>query len=645
MAEIHLARIAGGDRADRHLVVKRMLPHLARDASYVEMFVAEARLASLLAHPNIVAVEEVGSDAHEYFYAMEYVRGADLRHVMQELSKQRRVVPVACAVAIGIAVCAALHHAHELTDPRGRALHVVHRDVSLANVLLGYDGAIKLADFGIAQIGHRRRTEPGILKGKLGYMSPEQCTGVTLDRRSDIFSLGVVLYEITTGERLFSPALGDEEVLARIETCAITPPSELAFDYPLELAAIIMTALQRDPDARYQTARDMQRDLQALLRVHGMAGSRNEIAALVARTFPVASPRPGREPMHPLEDVETVPRAVAEVPSLPALPALASAPVVPRTLSERDVVPMIPDPAVHDAPSMPVPDLSYRRYLPAVLAISLVVVGIAITSWAAYTHVHAPSDMPELATRSTNPAITISSTRWADGVKPARREATRRTEPARRTEPPKRAHVAAVTSPRPRPAAVPPVRTSPRPAPARAAPSRPAPVRPSTQVAAVTEVEAAPTDAAPAEADVVEIEDDEPVAPPPAPKRRPGPVVVVPRAPDVGSLDAAPAIARLEVHGALPDSSLRIGVERVFPALRACYREAARARAQTPPTTIRLMFEIGEMRVATRVRATGGGPLDRLAACAKRAASQIRTRHAPDVGDVSVVVTIAFRPL
>lgn len=609
MAEIYLARTVDAAGADTQLVVKRMLPDLARDPAFVEMFLAEAEITSRLAHPNIVRVAEIGEDGGNYFYAMEYVRGSDLLELMRVLSKQHKAVPIEVAVAIVIRVCLALEHTHALCDDSGRPLDVVHRDISLGNILVGYDGSVKLADFGVVRHGGRARTEPGILKGKLGYMSPEQCLGERLDGRSDLFSLGVVLYEITTGERVFPPCESDEATVTRIIQCAIKPPTELQFGYPIDLGAIVMTALQRDPSQRYQTARDLRRDLQAFLRVHRLEGARSSIGTLVTRAFPIASPRPRARESVELDSL---------VGSLP--------PLMPRTVSDRDLVPVAPlEPPtallVAPPPARPVLDLGYRKYLPAALAISIVVVGIAISAWAAWSHVHTPAETL-IAIESNSPPITISSTRWSEPAPGPTHDRAAATPP-RTTAPPPRSKPPRVTTPSaPR---------APRASQRVAAPTASAPP--------VAEPEVART-VAPQEPDHVVVEDE----PRPA---RPAPLAFAapkPAQPETGSLDAVPAIATLDVHGPLPTSVVRQGVERTMTSLRTCYRTAAQARGLTLPATLKITFEIDETRVATNVGATGGAGLAGLAACGHQAATQIRTRLAPDVGDAKVVVTIQFRP-
>lgn len=389
MAEIYLARVAGAASTDPPLVIKRVLPELCNDPAFVKMFLAEARITAQLVHPNIVSVVEICEEPGNYFYAMEYVRGADLLELMRALSAQQRTMPLECAVAIAIGVCAGLEHAHSLADHHRRPLDIVHRDVSLGNILLGYDGSVKLADFGVMRQSGRAPTEPGILKGKLGYMSPEQASGRAIDHRTDLFALGIVLYEITTGERLFPPADRDEATLARVVRCAITSPSELLFEYPVDLAAIVMTALARNPDERYATARDMKRDLQAWLRVHGKTAAPRMIGDLVARAIPIASPRP-----RPNDSAELD----ALVGSLPPLPVSSSEPAPPArpTLRER--------PAFRPKRVEP----KRRSRVPAMAACALALAFTVISAWLGWNGDSVPAEPAAAVTPPVTLVVAIA---------------------------------------------------------------------------------------------------------------------------------------------------------------------------------------------------------------------------------------------
>ncbi len=251
MAELYLAR---ADDSPQAVAIKRVHPHLAQDGDFSSMFVQEARIAATLDHPNIVRVLELGSDPHEQFYAMEYLHGEDVRSVLRE-AVHRGGIPMECAMAIVAGAALGLHHAHESAG-------VVHRDVAPSNVIVTFSGEVKVVDFGIAKtMAQTRQTRAGVLKGKIGYMSPEACRGEPVDRRADVFGLGVLLYETTTGQRLFY-AENQFAVMNNIVTGSFDPPSEVAPGYPAELEAIVLRSLAVERKDRYATAHDLAAALQ-----------------------------------------------------------------------------------------------------------------------------------------------------------------------------------------------------------------------------------------------------------------------------------------------------------------------------------------------------------------------------------------------
>ncbi|HEY4182939.1 MAG TPA: serine/threonine-protein kinase [Kofleriaceae bacterium] len=262
MAELYLARTTGLEGFEKVVVVKRMLPQYAKDQAYVAMFLAEARLSATLHHPNIAQVYDIGIEDGEYFFSMEYVHGEDLGHLHDAAQQQGVPMSLDAVLTLATGLCAGLHYAHEKTGPDGKPLGVVHRDVSPSNVLVSYDGGVKLVDFGIARAGNSPRTTNGGLKGKVDYMSPEQCRGsATLDRRSDIYSIGTLLYELTTGQRPFTGA-SEFALLEQIVHEDAPSPTRLVPDYPPALAAIVEKALARDPNKRFATALEMQGQLE-----------------------------------------------------------------------------------------------------------------------------------------------------------------------------------------------------------------------------------------------------------------------------------------------------------------------------------------------------------------------------------------------
>lgn len=264
MAELFLARARGG--AGPYVVLKRILPAQAKRSELVSMFLDEARLSSRLHHPNIARVLDVGRAGHSYFYTMEYVHGRNLREVLERLVELRRFLPLDAALAILVAAAAGLHAAHEQRDRHGRSLEIVHRDVSPSNVMIGFDGAVKIVDFGVAHaVDHVSETRAGVVKGKTGYLSPEQCQQRPLDRRSDVFALGIVAYELVTRTRLFRHA-SEYETMHAIVHHHPPRPSRVRRELPPALDSIILRALAKDPDERHATAAEVQADLVGLAR-------------------------------------------------------------------------------------------------------------------------------------------------------------------------------------------------------------------------------------------------------------------------------------------------------------------------------------------------------------------------------------------
>jgi serine/threonine protein kinase len=266
MAEIFLARVSGLPGFQKMVVIKRILPQLATKSDFIEMFLDEARIAATLQHPNVVQMYDVGVVDGNYFIAMEYLHGEDVRSIMKTLFKREEKLPLEHALNIMIGVCSGLHYAHEKVGFDGKPLNIIHRDVTPQNIIVTYEGGVKLLDFGIAKASNRfGETRFGTLKGKVPYMSPEQCRGEQLDRRSDIFSLGIMLYELTLGKRLYQGA-SDFEILKQIVEGRITPPHELDPAYNAALEKIVMKALEKDRSQRFQTARELQAELETLVR-------------------------------------------------------------------------------------------------------------------------------------------------------------------------------------------------------------------------------------------------------------------------------------------------------------------------------------------------------------------------------------------
>jgi serine/threonine protein kinase len=251
------------------------------------MFLDEARIAASLHHSNIVQVHEVDEADGVVFYAMEFLHGHDVRSILRQSSRKgvEGGIPLEHALAIILGVCAGLHYAHERVGPDGQPLHIVHRDVSPHNVFVTFDGGVKVIDFGIAQAANRlSRTQYGTLKGKFGYMSPEQCLGQPLDRLTDVFCISIVLFELTTGRKLFT---GDSEyeILKQVVETDATPPSVRVPDYPPELERIVLRGLARDRNRRYATAEELQLALEEFAGARGIGSSPISLARFMEDLF------------------------------------------------------------------------------------------------------------------------------------------------------------------------------------------------------------------------------------------------------------------------------------------------------------------------------------------------------------------------
>jgi serine/threonine protein kinase len=299
MAEIFLARVPGLgiEGFEKLVVLKRILPQHALDPELLRMFLDEARLSATLTHPHVIEVHDVGTDTEAPFFAMEYVHGANVREMLRaqgrragnpgSAGKPSAPLPLAHAITIVAAAAEGLHYAHDRLGPGGEPLDIVHRDVSPSNVLVSYDGAVKVSDFGIAKWAFQRtRTQEGTLKGKFAYMSPEQCRARPVDRRSDVFALGVILYELTTGAPPFGGA-SELDILNQIATGRAAPPAwpETMGGYPPALSEIVMRALASEPDDRFQSMQELQIALESFARASGVALSTVALASFVQDLF------------------------------------------------------------------------------------------------------------------------------------------------------------------------------------------------------------------------------------------------------------------------------------------------------------------------------------------------------------------------
>jgi len=285
MAEVFRAKSYGVEGFEKVIAIKRILPSMGEDRDFIKMFIDEAKIAGQLAHANVCQIFELGRSDGAHFIAMEFIWGKDLLQIQNRVRKLKQAMSPAMACFVVAKVCEGLDYAHRKRDPMGRPLEIVHRDCSPQNVLISYEGEVKIIDFGIAKAASRSsRTMHGVLKGKFGYMSPEQVRGLPLDRRSDIFALGTILYECLTGERLFQ---GDTDfaTLEKVRNVDIVPPRQINPAVPEAVEHIIMTALARDVDHRYQWCSQMLADLQAFLMAQPAVFTAKSLASWMKEGF------------------------------------------------------------------------------------------------------------------------------------------------------------------------------------------------------------------------------------------------------------------------------------------------------------------------------------------------------------------------
>ncbi len=329
MGQLYRARTIGPGGFERIVALKVIRKDALGDPSFVAMFVAEAKVASLLSHQNLVHLYDFGNDGEEHFLAMEMVEGADLAKVTKRAREERVAFPIPVAIFIGREVAHGLDFLHRLTH-KGESLRLIHRDVSPQNIMVSYDGGVKLTDFGIVRMSSRGRvTRLGVVKGKAGYLSPEQVMDRPIDARSDLFSLGIVLWETLTGGRLF-PGGSDLEVMSQTLQRPIRPPSALNSEIPAALDAVVLRALAREREARFSSAREMARALDALPEL----GTELDTARLMRERFPESA---SERVLGLSSSVALIPAEASEVRKFLGFPPelAGSASPVPGTRADR----------------------------------------------------------------------------------------------------------------------------------------------------------------------------------------------------------------------------------------------------------------------------------------------------------------------
>ncbi len=280
MATVFLARLGGVAGFQRFVAIKRLHPHLASDRDFIQMFLDEARIAARLHHPHVVPIMEIGESEKGYYLVMEYIEGDTLARLMARSAQSGNALPTRVAVRAALDALAGLHAAHEMTDDEGKALEIVHRDVSPQNILVGVDGSSRITDFGVARAASRlTTTKSGQLKGKLSYMAPEQARGKGIDRRADVFAMGIVLWELLARKRLFKGEGGEAETLNKVMNEPIPHVRDANPELPEALAAVCMQALERDIDKRFKTAAIFAETLEKAALDAGLLGAPRDVAA------------------------------------------------------------------------------------------------------------------------------------------------------------------------------------------------------------------------------------------------------------------------------------------------------------------------------------------------------------------------------
>ncbi len=351
MAEVFKAKTFGAEGFERLVAIKRILSHLVEDEDFVNMFIDEAKIAVRLQHPNIVGIHDLGRAGGTLYIAMEFVPGRDVRAIYDFEQEREGTTPIGVACHIVMKMCEALHHAHFATGPRGEPLQVIHRDVSPQNVLISFDGEVKVADFGLAKArGRMVQTQAGVVKGKLAYMSPEQLRGDDIDHRVDVFGLGIVLFELLTGQRLFlGPS--DMDTLRRVYEARVPPMQELNPNVHPDLEAIVRRALAKNRDERYATALDLHDDLQSFAYGHGCYAGAAALRGYLREVFPDVAPPPDDE-LPPF----SVPPAARSAPPSPPIPKATY-----RPPSRSEIVPPRPSQRTTPAPAPPRLDELYQE--------------------------------------------------------------------------------------------------------------------------------------------------------------------------------------------------------------------------------------------------------------------------------------------
>ncbi len=387
MAEVWLARVTGPGGFAKSLVVKTVLEHHAQNQEFIAQFFDEARLAALLTHPNIAQIFELGEHKGIYFIAMEYVKGQDFQALRKAAADREGGLPSPLLARIACGVCEGLHYAHELADDDGQPLNLVHRDVSPENILISYDGIVKIVDFGIAKASiNQVTTKAGLFKGKLQYAAPQRLLNMPIDRRDDLYSLGGVLYKAATGVPPIN-ADSDGGMIKMILDADFPPPREVTPTVPVELERIILKCMEWDPQDRYQTAREIQRDLEHFIAAGGQPITTFEVSQFTRRCFAEEIERASMEIAAADKEPQLVPSEADKQSTVFGLGGQQKSIVDDGTVMGHVIDDKVPQPIPDPALSTNQLEAGWkprrgRGVILAIMVVSLLAVGIGIGAWA-----------------------------------------------------------------------------------------------------------------------------------------------------------------------------------------------------------------------------------------------------------------------
>ncbi|SET27369.1 serine/threonine-protein kinase [Stigmatella erecta] len=433
MAEVWRGKQFGASGFERLVAIKRILPNIAEDDEFISMFIDEAKISVQLTHANIGQIFELGQISSSYFIAMEYIPGKDMRAIFDRCRKKGEPAPIPLVAYCVSKMCEGLDYAHRKKDGMGRDMNIVHRDISPQNILVSYEGEVKVIDFGIAKAaGKATKTQAGILKGKFGYMSPEQIRGLPLDRRSDVFAIGVCLYEMLTGERLFVGE-SDFSVLEKVRKAEVAPPSTYNRRIPENLEKIVLKALARDVDERYQYASELGDDLQRFLITSETIFGRKDLMQYMKSTFAEEVERE-KQRLTEYSTIKPPDGMLAAIEAGFTGAAPAAAPVVqPAPTAPPSLAPLEPPKAIHP-PSNPnltaaggIRRTASLTALPKLTAAAAVpapkddegVATMLVSPGEYFDDAEEPTTMPGAVGRAITPLETPAAQRLGEGEEPS----------------------------------------------------------------------------------------------------------------------------------------------------------------------------------------------------------------------------------